>query len=885
MISSELSEKIKRIFKEETFIGNYIFAAEEWREITDFFIPYFQRLIQTPRLGLPERYYQMFFLIIVNITKEWSREKGSWFEYLCDRFIGEGRSDTEKRKFYGSITGAIDNFSKSNSIFSFSDGRYNYTTTVSHAFAPISSTTAFFDMAWNLYFETLGQDVLEDDPVFDMVRARLSKMMRDHGSAEDDNEDLKLGHQAYSLRAGIKKLVTNEPAIFTALLRDVVLSIDALFNDDEIGDGYLHSLLNNWWANKEKSLGKIRKRKDITRAARQYSEIKGRYALDSGDVILSIPPFILHESDDICPFINVYSNGKHIKSEYIDIEIGAVSRAQEYQLRLNDLRNVDLSSLRVEIIHDGQQVYDSEEELFRDFILFGENGREEKDETCQPGQYYLYDPYGCQTRVTKIAPTYDKTYSFIASDGDAIIGAYREIHFYFQTGDETYRFLCKREKKSYFLKGQERFEIVSEKVALELSKDEDERQYGLRFNEKIIRLIDLSKEMIGEKIRYDLLPYLEKGKGTVITLFTYASGKAVAGINLIYFPTLDIRFDRAWYYGVEGGTLSFINDKPFSKLFSISELIDDELHVAFNDGELVFPVPVVWFRFGNGDKHGGQIKNFIWYKDLTNSELMEVKVPQGLTYEIRMSGKGVLSSRMLDGRYEIGKEIRAMVDSQRFSRSSLNFLIDNQKFPMANFALKPQFAGDVLIIDKDNQRATFDPSTFIGDKSEIVEFKLSFFEKNNPKPLLAYTFPFMRKDFSLRDLELHECQITLEYVLKKVFYTETKTIFKMKTIQISHYPVYRFKGKQLVIVKYKKPSEDWEREFKKPSVIFAIKFIERKEYGPSFYSGVMRDYKGEEEPVWIKIIGKKCVIMNDGMKTPKFPAYEYFIFEETARNV
>lgn len=144
ILKNKISEAMKR-----PFVGSYIFSKEELSLIYDDVGALLRNIAVERGETLSSIYYDETFVAIVNLAKEWAPEENRFFEFIFRRLLG---SCGINQKLYNQITNAIDNLNRMDKVFLFKSFKKKYYTTIcSHAFAPFSSTEAFFDIYWEIY--------------------------------------------------------------------------------------------------------------------------------------------------------------------------------------------------------------------------------------------------------------------------------------------------------------------------------------------------------------------------------------------------------------------------------------------------------------------------------------------------------------------------------------------------------------------------------------------------------------------------------------------------------------------------------------------------------------------------------------------------------------
>lgn len=384
-MEDELKSKISTAMA-NTFVGNFIFLQDELTVLYDD-IGYKLRSLATERGNvLSQVDYDELFVALVNLAKEWDSDENAFFEYIYKKLLG---TSMPTGKVYNQIILAINNLARRNKIFLLNSFTKKYYATIcSHAFAPKSSTESFFDMCWEIYCNDLDQQYEENDPTFELIANALNN--RFVGMAEE-SDNLQIGSQVYSFRAGIKGLAIDQKPLMVKLIETVIKTIDAIFNSSPIDlNLYINKLVNDWWSKKETNFGikKSTLRKVKTSVITDYSQIKARFILDGGVPKLYIPSIRLQDNIMFEPKISIWEGEDCVNSEMMEIKgSGIIMTTKPYYIILTDLPSIQ--ELRITISHCDKLIYDSKNNLNRDFILFKDE-KEVYNNECVPGQYILY---------------------------------------------------------------------------------------------------------------------------------------------------------------------------------------------------------------------------------------------------------------------------------------------------------------------------------------------------------------------------------------------------------------------------------------------------------------------------------------------------------------
>lgn len=186
---------------------------------------------------------------MVNAVKSWKSDEKTFWDDIYKKLMGTQGSP----KIYLYFTSVIDRLGKSGRILYLSGctKRY-YATILAHAFAPLNSIESFLELCWNLYSEDMNFTYTKNDDIFALVAEELKRNFSYEKSLDDD---LKLGSEVYSLRAGIKRMAIDTPEEMIKYIENTISLLDMVFEGEILdNDRYYHTLIRDWWAKIERGV-------------------------------------------------------------------------------------------------------------------------------------------------------------------------------------------------------------------------------------------------------------------------------------------------------------------------------------------------------------------------------------------------------------------------------------------------------------------------------------------------------------------------------------------------------------------------------------------------------------------------------------------------------
>jgi hypothetical protein len=849
-----LKEKISLAF-EEDFVGNCIFTPEELTQIYDEAGYSLKRVGGEWGAELSFFDYDMIFIALVNLAKEWNSGEEAFFDYIYRRLLGSAYSGG---KIYNQITKLITGLHKSNRIFLLDCYTKKYYATIcSHAFAPRHSIESFFEMCWEIYCNDLDQQFEENDVVFELITQSLHNRLTAIGSNEDD---FQIGSKIYSFRAGIRGLAIDEPALMTKLLKNTIELIHSLFNSQPIKqDNYYSVLVNEWWKKNESTFG-LEKGRAFTRHERSvtdYSQIRAKYILKDGNAKIFIPSIVLKNNWEYEPYIDIKVNGDNFICEPIrTMGSGIIVKTKEleYDLSIFPFRNK--INIQIEISHCGDVIYNSKETLNREFILF-KNAKEIISQDCLPGIYFLYEVNDLKTLLrypNDIHRTGINTYSFEAFEGELIQSDKKTVFFSNEESNKDFYFFAKEKNNIFFRCGDEEYKIIDGELYLDVNENIDIKDFGIRYESHAFKLKEFPVENVDGKNRYEVSTLLNVGEKQRISVFKYSDNSVIASINLIKFNNIRVIFDKELYYGKgQKGKVNFITERyNLFKEFNIN----DEVAIPFENGEIVLSPPILKWRIDDNDWNIQETESALWCREITNSSILYVDLPKSMScivaldnYIIEESGKKL--------EYKLGQTLYSLKNNNQFLKDFLSLFIkinDDKLFFLAKIYIRDSFIEEPLYIFSNINQLHWLPENYIGDKDS--KFRLDIIQNSNI--LFSKELSTTKEIFTLTKAEdgYYKYRITL---LSKGFLSKERELV-CKDFILGNEKELKYKNK-ILSIRQVVLFDKIDSEVIRPVYIGSIRYLGNKD-SFDYYSGSLFILNKEKKRVYLnKMINERNEIV------------------------
>lgn len=791
----ELQKKIDDAIK-ETFVGNYIFSEEEQTEMLEELSRAFRYVCNSWGASFNYSQYELAFVTLVNLTKKWDSHEDTWLEFLYKKLLGrQSLEDAPTGKAYKIIQEVYESLTRRNKIFYFdSFTKKYYACITSHAMAPTSSFFSLFDLCWKIYCEDLNQEYVENDSAFYLIAQSLKNKFA--GKIKEE-EDLKIGSDAYALKASIKGLIIDRPEIFISLLKDIICSINSLFNSKPlIKDTYLHSLISEWWIKKEKTFGSrlirtLNREKIVT----DYSQIRAKYIIDNGEIKLYTPSFRLISDLDYEPYIEIKVNEKIVLTKEMEtVGSGILMKTKSFEVALDDLPISNSIRIAVTITHNAKIIYSSQETLYRDFILLNDR-KELVSQDCIPDNYYLYitnfnDLMRYPEDIQRIS---GKLFSLIAIDGEVLQSKHRTVYFTTEkTNRDLYFHACERGDIVFQQNGED-YTIIDGDLFVDMIASLDAKGYGVRFQEAQFKLIDFDSENLDGYTRFNISILLDVGNPQKITVFRYKDNSVVASHNIVKFNNISVNFDKPYYYDNNlSGAVRFKTEKyDVLKQFEASE---EEVFVPVENGEVVIKPPTIRWKIDEGSWKCMPTDTPVWYKKHNNASILKVQVPKNMNCTIGLSNHCLTVGEKYS-EYDLGRLLYSLKETDSQDEFPLFINTGTEMLLLETIVTKEKFIGEAITVNSEEKEIYWNPEYFIGDESSV--FEIRFYKENrllssvacdNSKKI-TYSLPF--------DDGYYEIEVVY---LPKGFVKKEIPCLRKKCI-LGNEKVFRFQNKRILLRK------------------------------------------------------------------------------------
>ena len=403
------------VFRKYPLVGTYILTPEEDRLL-------YQASKKTIKQFLRADYSAdrkdcvVLVLEAVRMIRGWNwpdrsdkfAESAFW-RYLFKQFgIHTENSTNAEERLLDGFTMAIESVMEFYRRFAApagSAGRLQYSATLLlHALSPREEMESLFQVLFNFYADTLHYQYRAGDVGFGALVDELLKEWEEEAERREQEanpnapkekkpkKSHKIGRprkedlfeRAPPAISELHTLFRYRPEYAVALCDELVKKMDILLREESALDverDYRDLLLKEWY-HKKSGAERVRIQEGRKAAHTEYVAVSGatvavRYGMDNGRVGLSVPAIRLPVVDDARPTLRVYQGDALVFSETLDAS-GAVLTTKGRFIPLDAIK-YDFSQspeLSAEVEYMGGLLYQSGEELRRDWLMFDEAGNQ-----------------------------------------------------------------------------------------------------------------------------------------------------------------------------------------------------------------------------------------------------------------------------------------------------------------------------------------------------------------------------------------------------------------------------------------------------------------------------------------------------------------------------
>lgn len=630
------------VFFRYPLLGSKLFSPERITELCSNARKSIDLVLAKPTAKLRIRDNEKLILAVIHYAKSWdSEENPDFWKYILLQFAYRDKNSRVIKIIQHAIQKELTDRKK---LFVVDrKGRAFKTTILIHAFATKKSWLALCDFLFNFYKDNLHWQYVPDDPLIgtmvDALRLRL-------GDADDTADvSIRFRSKTYLFQEGICKLILLRPAYVRDLFDRMLSRIDELIAaKSRPPEAYEEVLVDEWFQRKMLAVsesGRSRQQRKKTEVATSFSHIRTQHVLkDWKEIHLSLPDIRVENRDfrraaamvcvDSVPAqtidLNWYGNdlGKTIQGTTIPV--------------FGDLRKIS-----IQIACDDEIIYNSEEKLHRDMLIFSD-GKEVPARNIRKSDYTFLFPvtvdFSCENAEVQAVPEL-KIKGFHAYFAELEDGFVLSAGTDFIAADHEYGNLrilppeCGALPR--LVMGREEFQVVKRNMACTIISDKPDiaKYYQIYRNGVLINSTMRRKPRdSGFELKIPL-----RDTECRIQVMDISRNRNLFDVRFMLIPDAKVEFNREFYYSEsdyrEALLTLYLSRFPKKLPFSSN---DDELSCPYQNGELRIVVPKVQLEETIGTWLDDSSP--AWrIEDIPQASFVKVTAPDGVTVHFSVAGK------------------------------------------------------------------------------------------------------------------------------------------------------------------------------------------------------------------------------------------------------
>lgn len=680
-----------------------------------------------------------------------------------------------------------------------------------------------------------------------------------NGNSSDD-EDLFISSKEYHIRLGAKRLLQNRPE-YTVILFDSIISRinDLIQNAAKEPRSYLDKLVDVWFANKISRLldgekAQITKRVSRTGdTALSYSKIRTTVVLPSSGISIAVPTIRLENTGHKYAEIKLYEEGRLISKEILEIygnELGETVSGCSIPITISGLNSCNL---KVEIICDGDVIYDSGKSLHKRFWIF-KNGKEASISGLKPGRYEIYAPYVDSISFEEV-DVFEKGNNYLdicLNDDYAIY--YNDRLVAMDTSNIREVTISEPEfvEGCHYVTEEDECKIalVQDSFSIYLDRERQGNSIRIYCGSEEIELTDYWKD--GDVCEIPLSSLSSVNNVLSISIVSLEKNAVIYEKHFLVLSNLSISFNKDCYVMQDDYDEAFadirINEEMQRHNIQIGEKV---IVIEYEDGSIKVDVPAMTYHWNNIDNiYPGEN---VWIDDIKQGAELEINCSSELDFEVEIGDERFSDSKI---------DLFAIAEQER-SKASYNYpvtvSVQNHRYTLGQIIFSEMFIR-MPVFTSDEQFIYWDGGiSYIGNRNKRI--RLDLYDEENQ----AYS---LNLKFDDNKIELPEDFVDGEYTYSIVLESEDEELILAQETQFFGNPnKYRFENKVIEIFEVTEDVEEGTKPQEiKPVYIENIKFIER-------------NFLASEDGIFDIYEGQMFFVRPDGSK--KYYSRKYYTNKQT----
>lgn len=707
----------------------------------------------------------------INLLKNWSSDladeeiSGSFWKYIFLQYgFNPENSDQASKRLYHCFQLAIKKTLNRYKRFFAPSGKRYYTTLLLHALAPKHSIDSLYSILFDFYVKNLDFQYVTEDISYKV----FTKGMRarwDSRIAKNDELQLR-GDTVFS---GLQTLFKERPCYMAVLCDSIVQKMDAILRGEEnmldLGRNYWDILLWEWYQ-KKSNTERVRVQGERKQRKQEYiattiDRIYAQYALEQEKVGIKLPKIRLASVEEQRPILKLYQKDSCIYETELSVtgnDLCLTTRSCFIPLKATSFDFTQSPDMRVDIQYGGTTLYNSDQKLYRKYIIFDSSGNEH---SIRRGTAYLFAP---NTMDISFADDTEGVY-YCTHPGqmyrinlDEVLAVAVEGHEIFTNASNATKirhYSSVKKVPSACVKKQDMVADIFSKpfhISIVLPKENEMIRYQLS--------LDGVRHTAGEFDLQDntvVVPSINDADCHCIRVIDLEGDFVKYEINYIVLQDFRVYFNEPIYY--EGSSEPAHADIRFADAhyqypleltdFSNSSVIS----IPGYAWQLELYTPIAHCTLM--EQNGFDATDSIWYKNITGDEFVHISLPDGWHGKLMLGTTCVPETS--EGCFELGNQIHAMSATQ--NDCDLWVALENDQHihshrKITTIAFRPGFSAAPLEVIDDH--LTWNTAySYIGDKNSTFRIEItgpagvmSSYSVNTEDSVLEDTYAFTQGKYT-----------------------------------------------------------------------------------------------------------------------------------------
>lgn len=713
-----------KVFKSMPLIGDLVISAEILEKMYNNAKKFIDRAMSSrEKVTYAYWVYEQVAIVVVNFAKKWNNyEEGKFTRYIAMQF--GYRDDTGK--VWRIIAEALEIAFRNNDKFfikSSNGERQFYETVMAHSFGPADAWTPMIDLLFKFYSENLDWNYVPGDPLFARLVSVLQKYFNNSITVDDK---FLIASNYYYLRIGIRRLTQERPGYCAHLFEQIVHRIHQLVhNEAKEAKRYSMKMVDQWFINRISNAETIiekrsNRTKSIEDIALDYSKISVRYILSNGLPALRIPSIRLFDEGEDDVVAQLYIGKTLVSSTILDVhgnELGETILAHTFPIPL-DHWTAENMEVRMVIQVGTTEIYDSEQTLYRQLLLFSDN-REINLSRVKREKYQLY-----AANMRKLCGTNIDTVQF--ANGMCEIAFHKGYALEYagnllavDSADIQGVRLVKpfASDNSVFLQGGESYLITNPTASLKVYFSDDKilSKYYVQINNETSSLSNYF-DAVSENRAVIPFTQFQKGDRLSISLIDLVSNTTVFNQKYIVLPEYSATFDQDYYVITNEFAQASVTVSIGDEQIIVHSQNAKEASFEYLDGRITIDIPNIQFSFFGIEKVFQE--KYIRAVDLTEHAAIEVRNHTGLNC--------VITAGSVAFQDEATIPLKQIVDNNPNHSIPFDIVMEiaNNKTLIGKVLFEDQFLVQPQIIYQENALIWDGGLSFVGDSAAKLDLLL-----------------------------------------------------------------------------------------------------------------------------------------------------------------